>query len=102
MKLIETLSYKISEEISDAKHYAEMAVEYKDTYPDLARTLYGLSQDEMNHMGILHNAVVEIINQYRSEHGDPPVSMQAVYDYLHEQQIKKATEVKSLQLLYKG
>lgn len=64
MKLIETLSDKISEEIHDAKSYAKMALEQKDTRPDLARTLYTISLEEMDHMARLHNAVVEIIDSF--------------------------------------
>lgn len=101
MKIIEKLSEKISEEIHDAKCYARMALEYKDEYPDLARMLYNLSTEEMEHMGKLHNAVVEIIEDYRKEHGDPPAGMMAVYDYLHKQQIDKATEARTMQAMFK-
>ena len=102
MKLIEKLSDKISEEIHDAKEYAKMALEYKDERPDLARTLYAISTEEMGHMSRLHEAVVDIIEQYRKTNGEPPASMLAVYDYLHKQQIDKAAEAKSLQDLYKA
>ena len=101
MKLIETLSDKISEEIHDAKSYARMALEQKDTRPDLARTLYTISLEEMDHMARLHNAVVEIIEAYRKEHGEPPAAMLAVYDYLHKQQIAKAADAKALQDMFK-
>ena len=101
MKLIEKLSDKISEEISDGKQYAKMALEYKDERPELARTLYAISTEEMGHMARLHEAVAEIIEEYRKEHGEPPADMLAVYDYLHKQQIDKAAEVKTLQAMYK-
>ena len=67
MKLIETLSEKISEEICDAKSYAELAIENRESYPDLAQTLYELSVEEMGHMSRLHTAVAGIIEQYRKE-----------------------------------
>ena len=101
MKIIEKLSEKISEEIHDAKCYAKMALEYREQYPDLARTLFGISQEEMGHMSRLHDAVAEIIEDYRKEKGEPPADMLAVYDYLHRQQIDKAAEVKTLQAMYK-
>ena len=101
MKLIETLSDKISEEIHDAKSYARMALEQKDTRPDLARTLYTISLEEMDHMARLHNAVVEIIETYRKEHNEPPAAMLAVYDYLHKKQIAKAADAKALQDMFK-
>ena len=100
MKLIETLSEKISEEICDAKSYAEMAIENREAYPDLAQTLYELSVEEMGHMSRLHTAVTAIIEQYRKEKGEPPAAMMAVYEYLHKQQIGKAAEAKAMQSLY--
>ena len=102
MVIIEKLSDKIAEEIHDAKCYVKMALEYKDKYSDVARTLYTISTQEMEHMSMLHSAVADIIAKYRDEHGEPPEAMKAVYDYLHKKQIESAAEVKSLQAMFKG
>ena len=101
MKLIKKISELILDEIDMAECYAKKAVEYKEERPELARIFYNLSADDMAHMSTLHEAVVDIINEYRAEHGEPPEAMKAVYDYLHEKQIEEASEVKSLQAIYK-
>ena len=101
MKIIKVLSEKIKEELADAKSYANMALEYKDEWPELSRTLYNLSTQEMEHMNLLHNEVAAIIKKYRETKGEPPADMLAVYDYLHKEQIEKAVEVKTLQNMYK-
>ena len=101
MKIIETLSEKISEEIADAKAYAEMAIEHREDYPDMAQTLYTISLEEMDHMSRLHSAVAQIIEDYRKTNGEPPAPMMAVYDYLHKKQIDNAAHVKMLQTMFK-
>lgn len=101
MKIIETLSEKISEEIHDAEAYAKMALKEKDEHRSLADTLYTLSTEEMRHMQLLHGEVVRIITEYRQKSGEPPAAMMAVYDYLHQKQIAEAGEVKALQAMYK-
>ena len=101
MKLIKKMSEMIEDEINGAECYIKKALEYKDEKPELSRMFYNISNDKMGIMTSLHNGIVDIITEYRSEHGDPPEAMQAVYDYLHERQIEEAGEVKALQTMYK-
>lgn len=101
MKVIKVLSDKIKDELCDAKSYAKMAIQYKEEYPELSRTLYNISTQEMEHMNLLHNEITVIIRKYRENNGEPPADMLAVYEYLHNEQIEKALEVKTLQAMYK-
>ena len=101
MKIIKKLSKSIEEELEDACKYAEWALSIREERPELARRLYNISVQEMEHMKTLHDSVVEIINEYRKEHGEPPQGMQEAYNYLHEMHIAKAGEVKALQQMFK-
>ena len=38
---------------------------------------------------------------YRKTNGEPPAAMQAIYDYVHEQNIEEAAEVKRLQSMFR-
>ena len=102
MELIKNLSDMVGDELEDAKKYAKCALKHKAENPALAKTFFDLSTDEMRHMSLLHDEIVEAIETYRKEHGEAPASMQAVYDYLHEKWIERAQEVRTYQNLYRG
>lgn len=101
MKLIKKLEEMIDDEISDIEKYAKMAAAVKDENPSLAQVLYSISAQEDSHQALLHSEVVKIIENHRRLHGEPPAAMMAVYEYLHEQHIKKLTEARQYQNVYK-
>lgn len=101
MEIIRKLSEMISEEIADADKYVTCALKHKSDNPALADTFFRLSTEEMQHMAVLHDQVVRIIDQYRREKGEPPAPMMAVYEYLHEKHIEDAAAVKAKQAMYK-
>ena len=101
MKLIRDLEEYIDEEIHDIKKYAKKAAELKEEYPNLAQVLFNISQQEEGHQAAIHNEAVKLIEEYRREHGDPPTTMQAVYDYLHQKSIDKLAEARMYQDIYK-
>ena len=84
MKIIKCLSEQIEEEWGDAKNYIEKALKYKEEYPDVANLWFRLSNEEVGHANALHEKVVNMIQQYRKEKGEPPEKMMFVYEYLHE------------------
>ena len=102
MKIIKCLSEKIEEELSDAQGYIDLAMRWKQDEPDTADLFYELSVEEMGHMEKLHKEVVDIIEDYRKKHGDPPKEMMTLYDYLHEKHVATATQIRIKQGMYKG
>ena len=101
MKAIKELTEMIAEELEGAENYAKNAIRYKTDMPSLADVFYEISTQEMRHVTILHDEVVKIIKAYREKHGEPPVAMQAIYDWQHEKQIQEAKEIKILQNQYR-
>lgn len=99
MEIIKNISEKIDEELHDAEKYIKCAFKVEGDYPQLADTYYRLSLEEMNHVTMLHDSVIKIINTYKQSNEIPP-GMQMLYDYLHERQIKWASKIKAKQEEY--
>lgn len=101
MKIIELLSEHIEDELDDACTYAKLALEYKETDPEVAALFYKLSTEEMTHMDALHKRVVASIEKYKQMHGEAPADMKALYDFMHKREIAQAEKVTNLQNMFK-
>lgn len=100
MKEIRILIDHIDGELDDAEAYARLAVEFRDTAPELAGVFYALSGEEMKHMDALHAEVVRMISAYKKDHDALPEGMKAVYDYVHERFTDRAERVNVLRSMY--
>ena len=100
MEIIKRVVGKIDDELEDAQRYIRCAFKVRDEYPQLANTYYMLSLEEMKHVTMLHEQVVKIIEAYK-QNNEVPESMQMLYDYLHERQIRKAAKIKGKQEQFK-
>ena len=96
MTLIKELAEMISDELDGAEEYAMYALKLKAEHPTLAKTFYDIATDELRHVNLIHGEAVMLIEAYRREHGEPPASMTAVWNYLHEKQIAKTNEIKMM------
>lgn len=101
MRLIKELTEMIEEEIEGAEDYVREAIKLKHEHPSLAKTLYDISNQEMTHIDMLHAEVVKLIEEHRRTKGEPPASMMAIYEYLHEKHIDKVNKIRLLQTEYK-
>lgn len=101
MQIISKLARKINCEIDDAESYIKLALEYHEEDKDLADTFFELSNQEVKHADKLHAHVVDLIEEYKREHGEPPKEMLALYNYTHEIEVEKMKNVKVLQSMYK-
>lgn len=102
MQEIKEISEHIDEELHDSEKYAKCALKYKDIDPTLAEMYYNLSVDEMKHSNILHVQGVRLIDEYKAKGNTVPVSMQAVYDYLHQKNIDHSKEIRMYQEQYRS
>ena len=100
MKEIKKISEQIDAELEDAEKYLKCAYKHKQDNPILADMYYDLSVAEMEHVTILHEASVKLINDYSSRNAIPE-GMQTLYDYLHDRHIKWARKIKARQDEYK-
>lgn len=101
MEVIKKISQKIDSELEDAEKYIKCAYHVREEYPQLADTYYKLSLEEMNHVTMLHEQVVKIIDYVKKSGEEIPEGMMWIYNYLHERQIKWASKIKAKQDAYK-
>lgn len=92
----------VCDEIRDAKRYAKLALEYRDTDKDLADLYYRLSGEELDHANRLHVQVVRLLDTQQRIGTNGVDVNKAIYEHLRKRNVENISEVGVLQALYKG
>lgn len=95
MRIIKKLAEMIDDEIDGAIEYAEDAVLYKDSMPELGRMFAELAEEELGHVGRLHDAVAEIIKNAKEAGKSVPPGMMEMFEYVNKRQIGKVNEARN-------
>lgn len=94
MKLIKKITEMMDEELSGAEAYAELAIEYKDHYPELSKTFYEIAVMELSHADMLHAQAAKLIEKRRQAHDGHSESMDLICEWIHEHKEKQSKRVK--------
>ena len=101
MKIIKELDKYINEELCDAEKYANLALMVAADYPEIAELAYYLSDEELKHKQLIHDAVVKLIAQ-KSDNTDPRTeAMRMYHNDLHEEAIEKEKAVRILRTMFR-
>ena len=91
---------EIAEELHDAKHYMETALEYKAAGNITRYTRYKeMSMQELNHAMTLHEFAVQDIEALKAVYPDIPSEMQDKWDKSHVDFVEKTAWIKQMQAM---
>lgn len=89
MTKLKTVVKNIKEELHDAEKYAKLAMD-KD---ELTATHIELARQELRHADMLHEGAVRMIQAYKASGKEVPATMQAIWDWEHEQMMDCRKEI---------
>lgn len=96
MKIIKTLVEDIRDEMKSAEHYAKLALQYKQDDKVLAESYAKMAEAELGHVDALHVQAARLIKEQKAAGIQPPVSMQAVWDWEHEKMVDHVARIKMM------
>ena len=101
MKILKDLIEKANDTLEEIGWYAEKAHHLRAEHKALANTYIKIAEAHVEIYGMLHERMVELIEEKKKEGIAVPAPMQAIWDYEHEKLIKEFAEVKFMIEEYK-
>ena len=94
MKILKDLIEKANDTLEEIEWYAEKAHHLRTEHKALANTYIKVAEAHVEIYGMLHERMVELIEEKKKEGHVAPASMMAIWDYEHEKMVKEFAEVK--------
>lgn len=101
MKILVSLIDKANDTMDEIEWYAEKAHHIRTEHKELADTYIKVAEMHIDIYKMLHERMVDLIDEERRKGRTPPPEMLAVWEYEHERLVKDFAEVKYLVEDYK-
>lgn len=101
MKILKDLIEKSNDTFEEIEWYAEEAMRLKNEDKVLADTYIKISEMHIDIYKMLHDRMVEVIDEYKKSGSEVPDAMKVIWDYEHEKLMKKFARLKYLVEDYK-
>lgn len=101
MKILEVLINKMNDTLEEIEFYATKAHSLKQEYKSLADTYIKVADMHIDIYTMLHDRVIELINEEKRKGVAVPPEMLAIWNYEHEKLVKDFSEVKFMVEDYK-
>ena len=96
MKILKDLIEKADDTLEEIEFYAEKAHHLRTEHKELADTYIKIGDMHVEIYKMLHDRMVDLINEQRKTGTPPPASMLAIWEYEHEKLVKEFAEAKYL------
>ena len=102
MKVLKYLIEKANDTMEEVWEYSEKAHILKSEHRSLADTYIKIAEMHITIYNMLHEKMVNLIEEEKRKGVVPPASMMAIFEYSHEKLIKEFAEAKVLIDEYKN
>lgn len=94
MKHIKVLVDRISDEVNDAKEYAEEYLLHKSE-GSVNNRYKEMAEDELKHAGYIHDEAMRKIDELKTVY-TPPTGMEEIWEKSHKEFVEKVAWVKQM------
>ena len=96
MRILADVISKMPDTMDEVEWYATKAIHLKPTHKSSADTYIKIADDHVEIYEMLHEQVVDLIEQERKKGVTPPPEMVAIWNYEHERLAKEFAECKAM------
>jgi hypothetical protein len=101
MKILVNLIEKANDTMEEVEWYIQKAFHLRATHKELADVYAKIADEHIGIYKMLHDKMVELIEEEKRKGNSPPQEMLAIWNYEHEKLIKEFAESKFLVEDYK-
>ena len=92
--MLEYFKTLLCDELHGAEEYIKLALEFKATYPEWAKTFVNMSATELEHATNIYKMAEMSYKETADAYSEPPEFLHEMWEYIVDKYTKKTAKVK--------